>query len=68
MTSTSQAIPAMIMRILDGKGSVVYQLSTSKPAGRFSYDLPIGNLAAGKYYIRIYDKGKNLGVVEFIKL
>lgn len=68
MTSTSQAIPAMIIRMFDGKGSVVYQYSTSKPAGRFSYDLPIGNLAAGKYYIRIYDKGKNLGVVQFIKL
>jgi hypothetical protein len=58
----------MVVMIYDAKGSAVYQFRTSKPAGKISYDLPIGNLAAGKYYIRIYDKGKNLGVVEFIKL
>ena len=62
------AITNMPVAIYDGNGKLMMQWKQSKTMGRASFDLPAGKLAAGKYYIRVYNNDQLLGTAEWIRL
>jgi hypothetical protein len=68
VVETSYAIPALHIVIMDGKGSVLFQLQDSKGTGRKNIDLNISSLARGKYYVRAYNNEKLIGTAELIRL
>jgi serine protease AprX len=65
---TPYAISKMPVAIHDSKGRLIQQWQFSKTSGRFTTDLPVGKLAAGTYYIKVWNEKKNLGTVEMVKL
>jgi hypothetical protein len=68
IVQTSNAITNMPITIYDIKGSLVMRLNSSKATGKAKIDLPVSVLAAGKYFVNIYDNNKLIGKTEFLKL
>ncbi|MBI5372229.1 MAG: S8 family peptidase [Sphingobacteriales bacterium] len=65
---TSYAIADMPVRVYDAKGSLVLQQENTKGSGRKTIELPISGLAAGNYYISVFNGQKLLGTSALIKL
>lgn len=65
---TGYAIADMSVHIYDAKGSLVYKQQSSKSAGKKTFELPLGRLLAGKYYISVYNGQKWVGTAELIRL
>ncbi len=65
---TPYAVTNMPIAVYDAKGSLVIQLKSSKNTGKAILDIPVANLAKGKYYIKVFNNRKTLGVADLIKL
>jgi len=65
---TPYAITNMPIAVYDSKGGMVLQLQETKGTGRKTIDLPVGRLAAGKYYVSVFNGQRTIGTVELIKL
>lgn len=68
VVQTPYAVPDMPIAVFDNKGRLVMQLRQSKGTGRVVIDLPSGKLAKGKYYIRVFNAQKTIGVAEMLRL
>ena len=66
--STPVAANNLLIQITDGQGKMVAQLTRSKGAGVATIPVSIAQLAKGKYYVSVYNKGTLLGTQELIKL
>jgi subtilisin family serine protease len=65
---TTAAVPNLTIRMINMKGQVVKLIHGQKPAGTSSFDIPIGFLAAGKYFITVFDNTQTIETREFLKL
>lgn len=65
---TNDPISSLGIHIVDMKGSSVLQLVRSKGSGAANFDLPVYQLAKGKYTIVLYDGEHFFASKEFIKL
>ena len=68
IVETAYAVTNMPIAIYDGKGRLVMQLQDSKGTGRKTIELNIGKLAKGKYYIKVLNGEKKIGIAELLKL
>lgn len=68
VVETDFAINNMPVKIFDGKGSLVMQITSSKGIGKKTIDLPVSKLAKGKYYITVFNGQKKVGTAELIRL
>ena len=68
VVETTAPINNMPIIIYDNKGRSVLKLQHSKASGRASFEIPLTGLAAGKYYITVFDRSKKLGTAELIRL
>ena len=69
-SSTNEQCVSPICRITatyDIKGSLVMRLNSSKVTGKAKIDLPVSVLAAGKYFVNIYDNNKLIGKTGVLK-
>ena len=66
--NSQNPIENLLVKIVDVKGRVVAQYKKTKPAGVFSFELPVYNLANGKYVAVFYNGISKLTSKEFIKL
>ena len=66
--ATNKAIPNLLIRIVDMRGSSVLQFARSKGSGTQNFDLPVQRLTKGKYTVAIYDGDHFLTAKELIKL
>jgi serine protease AprX len=58
----------IIVRIVNNKGQVISNSRKSQGSGTSTYDLELGKVPAGKYYVTVYTGGKLVGTKELIKL
>jgi serine protease AprX len=58
----------LTVRLFNNKGQLVEDLKRTKGPGAISIDIPLAHLAAGKYYVVVYDGGRILATKELIKL
>lgn len=65
---TATASSNLIIRIINAAGEEVALSHRPKPAGTSMFDLSIGYLAAGKYFISVYDGGQLIATQELLKL
>jgi hypothetical protein len=68
IVQTRNAITNMPITVHDMKGRLVMQLHQSKGTGKTIIDLPVNNLASGKYIITVYNNQKIVGTTELLKL
>jgi hypothetical protein len=68
IVETPYAISNMTINVYDAKGSLMIQRKQSKDIGRITIYLPAGRLAAGKYFVKVWNGEKELRTVECIKL
>lgn len=68
VVETTYAITNMPIVIYDSKGARVMQFNDSKGSGKKTIELPINNLAKGKYYINVLNGSKTIGTAELLKL
>lgn len=68
IVQTSYAVSNMQIVVYDMKGSLVMQLSRSKPVGTSTFDLGIAKFAKGQYIVRVYGNRKVIGTTELLKL
>lgn len=62
------AIPQLLIRIVDSKGSLLLQEQMTKPSGTATFDIPVNRFAKGSYYLQLYKGSQHLATKEFIKL
>ena len=62
------AIPELHVRIFNAKGQEVMRRKTSKGNGVYILPVPVHTLAAGKYYVSLYNGNQFSGSREMIKL
>ncbi|HYC40909.1 MAG TPA: S8 family serine peptidase [Chitinophagaceae bacterium] len=65
---TQHALPNMQVRIYDLKGRLVQKLQLSKGPGKTDFTLNIGQLAKGRYVVRVFDKAKLVGQASLLRL
>ncbi|MEP6700230.1 MAG: S8 family serine peptidase [Bacteroidota bacterium] len=65
---TSYAVISMPIFVYDGKGRLVMQLQDSKSTGTKTIELNIGKLSKGKYYIKVLNGEKKIGIAELMRL
>jgi hypothetical protein len=65
---TPYAVTRMPIVVYDEKGSIVSQVSESKGTGRKTIVIPVDRLAAGTYYIRVFNGEQVIGTAELVKL
>jgi serine protease AprX len=56
------------VRVVNSKGQQVRSLRTSAGAGAGRVEVPMGALAAGRYFVSLYNGDRLMGTREFIKL
>ncbi len=66
--NTPTAVPNLSIRIFNSSGQLVIELKRSKAEGIGVFDVPVFNLASGKYYVSVYDDKKLIQTKELIKL
>lgn len=66
--NTPTAVPNLSIRIFNSSGQLVLELKRSKAEGIGVFDVPVFNLASGKYYVSVYDDKKLIQTKELIKL
>jgi len=64
----ADAIPNLVVNMINSKGQVVMQKRENKPAGNFTFDIWATHLAAGKYIISLFNNNELLISKEVIKL
>lgn len=62
------AIQKLTLRIVNSAGQTVYRLRTQKSAGPADFDIPVQHLAAGKYFLSIYNDEQLIATEGFLKL
>jgi len=65
---TTYPVNKLDIRILDMKGAIVLHFERSKASGVANFDLPVYQLARGKYIVAVYDDNHLLASRELIKL
>ena len=65
---TPYAVSNMPIVVYDTKGRLVVQLIKSKATGRMTIDMPVDKLPKGKYYIKVLNGQKTIGIAEMIRL
>jgi hypothetical protein len=65
---TNDAIPNLVIKIVDLKGSAVLQFNQSKANGAQNFDIPVFRLSKGKYIVTVYDDSRLLASKPFVKL
>lgn len=65
---TSYNVSNMPILMYDNKGALVMKIASSKLSGKKTIEIPIDNLAKGKYYIRVFNSDKPIGTVELLRL
>ncbi len=68
IVETNDAIPNLSIALYDMTGRLVLQLQRSKPAGKAIFEIPVDNLAKGKYIIKVNNGRKTLGKTALLKL
>lgn len=63
-----EPIDQLHLSIVNSLGQQVQVLRLSKPAGNANLPINVSNLAAGKYYIRVFHREELLATLEFLKL
>ncbi len=65
---TPNAISSMPIAIYDAKGGLVMQITASKGSGKKTLEIPVGKLARGKYFIKVYNGTVAIGTAGMLKL
>jgi hypothetical protein len=65
--TTLRPVASLRIRVVDGKGSRVYEQQLAKPAGTITIPVQADRLAKGAYYLTVFDKNTTLVTKEFIK-
>jgi hypothetical protein len=68
IVETPYAVPQLHILVYDEKGSLVLRMADSKLSGKKSIPISVERLAAGKYYVRVLNGEKLVGVAELIRL
>ncbi|MBI5856050.1 MAG: S8 family peptidase [Sphingobacteriales bacterium] len=68
VVETAYAINNLNISIYDAKGRLMLQLKDSKGTGKKTIALNVSTLAMGKYYIRVSNGNKKIGLVEWLRL
>lgn len=63
-----EAMSNMQIRITNIAGQTVQMLNKIKPAETATFDIPISYLAAGKYFVSVYNNGHLIGTKQMLKL
>ena len=63
-----EAIQKLTLRVVNSAGQTVYRLRTQKSAGPAAFDIPLQHLAAGKYFLSIYNDEQLIATEGFLKL
>lgn len=67
--STSETIPNLVINVYNTAGQLIVSLKKDQPQGTLFYPIPLPlKLAAGKYYVKVYNGSKLFAAKEFIKL
>jgi serine protease AprX len=67
--TTPNASSDITIRIIGSNGQLVAEFKKTKLAGTMYFDnISLGNLAAGKYYVSVYENNKLVATKELIKL
>ena len=66
--TTQTASDQILIRVYNTTGQMVMEEKHSKPAGVAFYDLSLFHLAAGNYYVSVYDEKKLVQTRELVKL
>lgn len=64
----AEAIPQLTIRLFNSLGQLIYEKKESKGMGTAYYDIPVYQLASGKYYVVLHDGNKLLATKEMLKL
>jgi hypothetical protein len=65
---TNNAIPNLVIKVVDLKGGAVLQFNQSKASGAQNFDIPVYRLSKGKYIVTVYDDSHLLASRPFVKL
>jgi serine protease AprX len=65
---TAYAVTNMPVVIYDSKGGLMIQLNNTKGTGKKTIELDINHLSKGKYYIKVFNRQKEIGTAELLKL
>ncbi|HSU27871.1 MAG TPA: S8 family peptidase [Chitinophagaceae bacterium] len=65
---TNYPVSNMPIQVYDVKGSLIYNLQSSKTSGTVTIGLPLGLWNAGTYIIKVFDGIKEIGTTRLIKL
>lgn len=68
IVETLYPVANMPIAIYDMKGSLLIRMNSSKPEGRTVIDLPVSNLAKGKYLIKVMNGNKPIGTAGLLNL
>ncbi|HET7896982.1 MAG TPA: S8 family serine peptidase, partial [Flavisolibacter sp.] len=66
--TTAVAIPRLYLRVMDGKGSIVWQQQTAKSSGTAIITIPVQSFATGTYYLSVFAGDKVFAHQKFMKL
>jgi hypothetical protein len=68
VVDTKLAASSLTFRIVDMKGSLLYQMTSSKGTGRAIFSIPAGQFPKGIYSVTVYSQAKKTGTARFVKL
>ncbi len=68
VVETLYPVANMPIAIYDMKGSLLIRMNSTKPEGRTVIDLPVSNLAKGKYLIKVMNGNKPIGTAGLLNL
>jgi serine protease AprX len=68
IVQTQNSIPELLLSLYDLKGQLISQYRESKGQGKVIMELPLPQLANGKYLLKVNNRQKSIGVASFIKL
>jgi hypothetical protein len=66
--TTQNATQNLIIRISNSLGQIVAEIKKSKAEGVAFFDVPVFNLASGKYYVSVFDDKKLIETKQLVKL
>ena len=63
-----EQISKLEVSVVDAAGRVVFRTTKTKPGSIFSFDINISHLAAGKYFVALYNNQMLISTKEMLKL
>jgi serine protease AprX len=66
--TTSESIEDLMIEFVNAKGQRVAAYKRNKTAGTALFEFPVSHLAAGIYFISVYDGSKKIAVEKMVKL